>query len=190
MTKYVNWNQLRDWAHKTSVEHGFYEDKPSNIHFLCLIISELMEAVEADRKNHRAKTHSEDGKRYEIFSDQTFHPGNEYFKENFEVYIKNTLEDELADVVIRCLDLAGANGINIPNGIPPAVSNPGMTFTEKIWFAVRILADGRASLIVKLHTTIGQCFNLAREHNIDLLWHIKKKMAYNSLRSAKHGKRY
>ena len=51
----VNWNKLRDWAHKTSVEHGFYEDKPSNIHFLCLIVSELMEAVEADRKNHRAK---------------------------------------------------------------------------------------------------------------------------------------
>ena len=109
MTKDINWNQLRDWAHETSVKHGFYDDKPSNIHFLCLIISELMEAVEADRKNQRAKTHSKDGRRYEIFSDQTFHPGNIYFKETFEVQIKNTLEDELADVVIRCLDLAGAN---------------------------------------------------------------------------------
>lgn len=190
MTKDINWNQLRDWAHKTSVEHGFYENNPSNIHFLCLIISELMEAVEADRKNQRAKTHSKDGRRYEIFSDQTFHPGNIYFKENFEVQIKNTLEDELADVVIRCLDLAGANSINIPYGIPPAVSNPGNTFTEKIWFAVRILADSRASLTLKLHTTIGQCFQLAREYHIDLVWHIKKKMAYNSLRSPKHGKRY
>lgn len=57
----VNWNKLRDWAHKTSVEHGFYEDKPSNIHFLCLIVSELMEAVEADRKNHRAKIRPSEG---------------------------------------------------------------------------------------------------------------------------------
>ncbi|MCX4294733.1 MAG: hypothetical protein OSJ56_11840, partial [Prevotella sp.] len=80
-----------------------------------------MEAVEADRKNHRAKTHSEDGKRYGIFSDQTFHPGNIYFKENFEVQIKNTLEDELADVVIRCLDMAGANKIELPYGTPPAI---------------------------------------------------------------------
>ncbi len=190
MKQFVNWNQLRDWAHKTSVEHGFYEDKPSNIHFLCLIISELMEAVEADRKNHRAKTHSEDGKRYEIFSDQTFHPGNEYFKEDFEVHIKNTLEDELADVVIRCLDLAGANKIEMPFGTPPAIRNQGETFTEKIWFVVGTLVDRRATLTAKLHTTIGHCFQLAREYNIDLLWHIKKKMAYNSLRSAKHGKRY
>lgn len=190
MTKDINWNQLRDWAHETSVKYGFYDDKPSNIHFLCLIISELMEAVEADRKNQRAKTHSKDGRRYEIFSDQTFHPGNIYFKETFEVQIKNTLEDELADVVIRCLDLAGANKIELPYGTPPAIANQGKTFTEKVWFIVQNLVDDRASLIAKLHTTIAQCFQLAREYNIDLVWHIKKKMAYNSLRSPKHGKRY
>ncbi len=187
----VNWNKLRDLAHQTSVDHGFYEDKPSNIHFLCLIVSELMEAVEADRKNHRAKIRpSYDTPRYSMFSDQTFHCGNVYFKENFEVQIKNTLEDELADVVIRCLDLAGANEIELPYGTPPAIANQGKTFTEKVWFIVRNLVDERASLIAKLHTTIAHCFQLAREYNIDLVWHIKKKMAYNSLRSPKHGKRY
>ena len=190
MTKDINWNQLRGWEHETSVKHGFYDDKPSNIHFLCLIISELMEAVEADRKNQRAKTHSKDGRRYEIFSDQTFHPGNIYFKETFEVQIKNTLEDELADVVIRCLDLAGANGIEMPYGAPLSITNQGKTFTEKIWFIVQSLVDERASLTAKLHTTIVHCWQLAKEYNFDLVWHIKKKMAYNSLRSPKHGKRY
>lgn len=188
--KSVDWNKLRDWAHQTSVEHGFYENKPSNIHFLCLIISELMEAVEADRKNQRAKTHSEDGLRYGIFSDQTFHTGNIYFKETFEVQIKNTLEDELADVVIRCLDLAGANNIDIPFGTPPAIRNQGTTFTEKVWFIVWVLTNQQCSLTAKLHSTIGHCFQLAREYNFDLLWHIKKKMMYNSLRGQKHGKRY
>lgn len=187
----VNWNKLRDWAHQTSVEHGFYEDKPSNIHFLCLIVSELMEAVEADRKNHRAKIRpSEGAPRYSMFSDQTFHSGNVYFKENFEVHIKNTLEDELADVVIRCLDLAGANNIDLPFGTPPAIKNQGNTFTEKVWYISGVLTDHTVTLTTKLNTTIRHCFQLSREYGIDLLWHIEKKMMYNTLRSKKHGKRY
>lgn len=187
----VNWNKLRDLAHQTSVDHGFYEDKASNIHFLCLIVSELMEAVEADRKNHRAKIRpSYDTPRYSMFSDQTFHCGNVYFKENFEVQIKNTLEDELADVVIRCLDLAGANNIDILFGNPPAIRNQGNTLTEKVWYISGVLTDHTVPLTTKLNTTIRHCFQLSREYGIDLLWHIEKKMMYNTLRSKKHGKRY
>lgn len=99
-------------------------------------------------------------------------------------------EDGLADVVIRCLDLAGANGIEMPYGAPLSITNQGKTFTEKIWFIVQSLVDERASLTAKLHTTIVHCWQLAKEYNFDLVWHIKKKMAYNSLRSPKHGKRY
>lgn len=43
-------NELRDRAYKTACEHGFHDEELSNEHCLCLVISELMEAVEADRK--------------------------------------------------------------------------------------------------------------------------------------------
>lgn len=125
-----------------------------------------------------------------MFSDQTFHCGNVYFKENFEVQIKNTLEDELADVVIRCLDLAGANNIDILFGNPPAIRNQGNTLTEKVWYISGVLTDHTVPLTTKLNTTIRHCFQLSREYGIDLLWHIEKKMMYNTLRSKKHGKRY
>lgn len=46
----MNLNELRDKAYKTACEHGFHDQELSNNHFLCLVISELMEAVEADRK--------------------------------------------------------------------------------------------------------------------------------------------
>lgn len=46
-------NKLAAEAHANAVEKGFWEGKPSNEHFLCLVISELMEAVEADRGSHR-----------------------------------------------------------------------------------------------------------------------------------------
>ena len=54
----MNLNELRDKAYKTACEHGFHDQELSNNHFLCLVISELMEAVEADRKGRRAKIDS------------------------------------------------------------------------------------------------------------------------------------
>ena len=46
----INLNELRDRAYKTACEHGFHDEELSNKHHLCLVTSELMEAVEADRK--------------------------------------------------------------------------------------------------------------------------------------------
>ena len=50
----MNLNELRDRAYKTACEHGFHDEELSNEHCLCLVISELMEAVEADRNNKYA----------------------------------------------------------------------------------------------------------------------------------------
>ena len=48
-------NILKDRAYNNAVAHGWHEEDLSNEHFLCLVISELMEAVEADRKGQRAE---------------------------------------------------------------------------------------------------------------------------------------
>ena len=49
----MNLNELRDKAYQCAVKHGWHEEEYSNEHFLCLVISELMEAVEADRKGNQ-----------------------------------------------------------------------------------------------------------------------------------------
>lgn len=54
----INLNELRDRAYKTACDHGFHDKRFSEEHFLCLIILELMEAVEADRKGKRADRES------------------------------------------------------------------------------------------------------------------------------------
>lgn len=51
----IDLNTLRDRAYKTACEHGFHEQELSNEHCLCLVISELMEAVEADRNGRLGK---------------------------------------------------------------------------------------------------------------------------------------
>lgn len=49
----INYNELAQRAYENAKEHGFHEGYGLN-HYLCLIITELCEAVEADRKRHRA----------------------------------------------------------------------------------------------------------------------------------------
>lgn len=52
----MNLNQLRDKAYQCAVAHGWHEENLSDEHFLCLVISELMKAVEADRKGRHSDT--------------------------------------------------------------------------------------------------------------------------------------
>ena len=89
-----------------------------------LSITEIGEAVNADRKGHQAKLEKfeewQKDWRKEIkeqpYSDN-YTKSN--FKDHFDTYIKDSVEDELADVVIRLLDFAGARGIDIDlNRIP------------------------------------------------------------------------
>ena len=101
----IKWNDLKDKAHENAVKHGFWDNKPSDEHFLCLVISELMEAVEADRKGKRAYSkevynrHIQEN--HEKYGDDC--AGNDLC--TFEALIKDTVEDELADAAIRLLDL-------------------------------------------------------------------------------------
>lgn len=108
----INLNELRNRAYKTACEHGFHDKELSNEHCLCLIVGELMEAVEADRKGRlgkKCKSRFEmDYNRYPALVEE-----EKRFKCSFEKNVKDTLPDELSDAVIRLLDLAGLRNISI-----------------------------------------------------------------------------
>ena len=89
----MNYNRLAEEAHENAVNHGFWEEKWSNEHCLMLVITEISEMVEAHRVNRKANTAA-----YNDMSNE---------QNGFERYIKNTMEDEMADIVIRLADLAG-----------------------------------------------------------------------------------
>ena len=132
----INLNELRNIAYKTACEHGFHDKRLSEEHCLCLVISELMEAVEADRKGKRADRESFNSS----YEDEEPHD-DVNFKYCFEKYIKDTIPDELSDAVIRLLDLAGLRGISLEsasNDINPeymddiACMYSQLSFTEAI----------------------------------------------------------
>lgn len=126
-------NKWRDRAYKTACEHGFHDKELSNEHYLCLVISELMEAVEADRKGKRADRQSFKSS----YEDEEPHD-DVNFKYCFEKYIKDTLPDELADAAIRLLDLCGLRKIDIEDFTEEMLyeaeeSCEDETFTESIY---------------------------------------------------------
>lgn len=182
----INLNELRDRAYKTACEHGFHDKELSKEHCLCLVISELMEAVEADRKGKRAGRESFKSS----YEDEEPHD-NVNFKYCFEKYIKDTISDELSDAVIRLLDLCGMCKIDLEND---CLDNEvledyssifiGKTFTESIFNITKNLIDRNIVL------SFIKIFGLAKHLDVDLLWHIEQKIRYNELRPMLNGKRY
>ena len=195
----INLNELRDRAYKTACEHGFHNKELSNEHCLCLVISELMEAVEADRKGRlgkKCKSRFEmDYNRYPALVEE-----EKRFKCSFEKNLKDTLPDELTDAVIRLLDLAGLRGISLElaNGdIDDCIEDMAEackdeTFTESIYSisTLPVRYDGIFDFPTAVNDMILSIFGLAKHLDIDLLWHIEQKMKYNELCEKMHGKKY
>lgn len=185
-----NLNALRDRAYKTACEHGFHDTELSNEHLLCLVISELMEAVETDRKGKHPNVMQ--------FDRGISYPMND-FKKVYDYCIKGTVAEELADVAIRLLDLAGLRDITIEcfseeDIYESTESCNGETFTESIYsiatIPVRFEYEYDYTFDKQLNSMLLGVIGLSNYMGIDLLWHIEQKMRYNELRENKHGKRY
>nr|DAZ48249.1 MAG TPA: NTP-PPase-like protein [Caudoviricetes sp.] len=186
----INLNKWRDRAYKTACEHGLHDKELSNEHCLMLVITELSEAVEADRKGrlgNRCKSRFEmEYNRYPALVEE-----EKRFKCSFENNVKDSLPDELADAAIRLLDLCGLRNIELENDcLDDEVLEEysrifiNKTFTESIFNITKNLIDRDISY------SLIKIFGLAKHLDIDLLWHIEQKQRYNELRPMLNGKRY
>ena len=187
----INLNELRDRAYKTACEHGFHDEELSNEHCLCLVISELMEAVEAHRKGRRVRINERET--YELIQRKKF------YMYAFDNYIKGSVEEELADAVIRLLDLCGLRNIFIEDFTEDmlyeaAESCNEESFTESIYAisTIPVRCEYKYDYLLErqLDGMLLAIFGLAKHLNIDLLWHIEQKQRYNELIPYKHGKMY
>ncbi len=118
-------NKLAKSVHENAVKKGFYEGEKNTGEILCLIHSEVSEALEADRVNNNVLDRFdillspfEYFKNFNEFlnsltDDSVDYTDDEKFKRAFSTIVKDTFEDELADVVIRVMDLAAYKGIDL-----------------------------------------------------------------------------
>lgn len=199
----IDLNALRDRAYKNACEHGFHNQELSNEHLLCLVISELMEAVEAARRGRRANVDWFKKKIANSRICQGLDPDiskERGYEVAYDETIKGSIEEELADTVIRLLDLAGLRGISLElaNGdIDDCVEDMAEacrdeTFTESIYSisTLPVRYDGLFDFSTTVNDMILSIFGLSKHLGIDLFWHIEQKMKYNQYCEKKHGKKY
>lgn len=98
----VDLNELSKAIHQDNVDRGFYDDERQIGTLLMLTVSELAEALEADRKDRHCTE-----------SDGVLKKNGTIDKELFEKKVKDTFEDEIADAFIRLFDLCGYMNIDI-----------------------------------------------------------------------------
>ena len=224
----MNIKELIKEAHDNAVERGFYDcpeckgeckttdeilflettcpvcngtgiNPNKNIgELLMLIVSELGEALEA----HRCGRFAHDG-RIDIWTDE----GRErilnaycFSWEDFENEIKDTFEDEIADVFIRLFDFMGYRNIKGEN-IQSRLwgfdfqhpRNTGSNLLE-ITYLISLLNKKSFEKHFNYEKEFGEILNaldtFCKSRSIPIEKHIKAKMAYNRTRPRKHGKEY
>ena len=100
-------NKLAGEAYKINKEKGYYQGKVNIPEKLCLIHSEVTEALEADRNTmHYMMTNVQKN----VLMGWT----NETdFKESYRQTVKGSFEEEMADIIIRTISLCAHLKIDI-----------------------------------------------------------------------------
>ena len=191
-------NRYAKKCHQRAVAKGFWDEPHSVGHYLMLVVSELSEAVEADRLGKWVKLTPEQIEELRGLEGAAF-------AQAFLRMVKDTVGDEIADAVIRLLDLLGwllktkrtteilnENDLSKVYGILDT-PRPGEELTLLL---LRIVADTSGYWRLGLLREKGILYaiksleNLCDHLGIDLMAHIDLKLKYNATRPALHGKKY
>lgn len=106
LTHEAHLSPLSEEIFEANKAKGFWDEERNTGECLMLMVSELSEALEADRKGRWCN-----GEMIDLLLQDDLTDGN--YKQLFETIVKDSFEDELADALIRILDFAGGKGIDI-----------------------------------------------------------------------------
>lgn len=185
-------NALKDKAYKTAVAHGFHEEERPDAYWFGLVMSEAGEAINADRKGRHADA--------VLFNNEL---SKMSFNGSFEAHIKDSVEDELADVVIRLLDFAGMKGYELSTDeyldsfILSALEElktsglPGLLLIFIYALSYNSRFHNLEKCVRITIRIISGCFEkMTGGSDCDLWWFVKQKMRYNEQRPMLNGKKY
>lgn len=187
-------NRYAKDCHQRSVAKGFWDVPHSIGHSLMLAYGELHEAIEADRLGKWAKLTPGAVKNLRVVSDGAF-------TKAFLWFVKDRVEDEIADAVIRLLDLLGwmlkdralsETEVATYLGVSAFYISGEMTLADALWPILQeacCLCDKYAHRYAILYS-IKSLEQLCDHLGIDLITHIELKLKYNATRPALHGKKY
>lgn len=180
----MKYEQLVQQAYQNAKNKGFHTTELSNQHWMALIISELSEGLEADRKGRYVRHLAQKSYIEDLHS---------FCAPIFESYFKDTFQDEIADTCIRIFDFCGLKGINVI--IPQQMKENALKelkdmSTAEMIFTIQCVICGDEMLMVKMNLTLAYLLALSELKGFDLKFFIEEKMKYNETREYRHGKAY
>jgi NTP pyrophosphatase (non-canonical NTP hydrolase) len=175
----MNYNELSKAAHKDAVNHGFWSKRESNEHYMMLVVAEIGEMVEAHRNGKHANL--------EAYNEPLLGGCAP-----FTSFIKDTIEDEMADIAIWLADISVSLGVDFDKMNPCKYHRAfdRFTFTENAFALTKGLCRDIIGIEKRIQFGLEYVSKWAKSINIDLDWHIDEKMKYNATRPPKHGKAY
>ena len=165
-------NELKTEIFGNAVAHGFHNEKHTVEFYLDLVLSEIGEAINADRNPKAPLVTDATLEQAKLLADQSI--GGVSFVEFFMSGIKGSAVEELADVAIRILDLAGEMGIKFEDNLE---------FYDSVWSDLTDQDDFISCLEDLSSIAI-------RFTHLDLWQVVRLKMLYNKTRPMLHGKKY
>ena len=169
-------------AHENAVKHGFYENQVDIDQKIDLICTELGEIIDADRKGK----HSDYIRYKELLDFIVSNKNNDLKNKMYDIYMKDTIEDEIADVFIRIFSLVGY----LEKPLKPCYKEFNNGLYKNIRIALNTVTSFNLPLINNLSKTLKIMEDTCYGIGIDIEPYIIQKMLYNRDRPYKHGKEY
>ena len=186
--------RLSQDCHQRAVAKGFWDERHTVGHYLMLALGELHEAIEADRLGKWIKLTPEQIEELRELEGAAY-------AQAFLRIIKDTVGDEIADAVIRLLDLLGWMLKDRALSEAEVVTDLGvsafyiageMTLADALWPILQeaCCLCGKYAHRYAILYSIKSLELLCDHLGVDLMTHIELKLKYNETRPALHGKKY
>lgn len=184
-------NELKTEIYGNAVAHGFHDEELTVEHCLGLVLSEIGEAINADRNPNAPTVTEATLEQAQLLADQSI--GHVAFVEFFKSNIKGSVIEELADGAIRILDLAGKLEIKFEDDLEAKDLVFDTTFPDRLFGYAMTLENlyfenrDQGDFISCLSSISSIAYHFT---HLDIWQVVRLKMIYNKMRPTLHGKKY
>jgi len=194
----MNIHILIEASHTLGKDHGFWEKEKDLKEEMLYIFSNIGDIAKAYKKGRRANWSKFDAMIGQL--ENSNDNQNEGTRKIYKEYIKDTFEDEIANVILRITDLFGGKNINIVS-VHPWLDNLSETELNYFFRNVNPNHDFKENVSHWLNESLALCMfssdkdqdygfshilfhlgALIEFFDIDIEKHLTKKIEYNRLR--------
>ena len=187
-------NKLSKECHQMAIDKGFRDGRRTIGHYMMLAFGEFHEAIKADHLGKWAKITPEQIYELRVLEGVAFNQA-------FLRMVKGTVQDKIADAVIRLFDLLGCvlgdNTLShkeIYAELYAYSSYVGgiKTLSDALWPILRDTCDlyNKYAFRYAILCAIKYLEQLCNDFGIDMMTHIQLKMKYNEARPCIHRNKY